>query len=1017
MKRGLILIWAICCTLIHLWGQEERPAIDNDHVPTSHPIRKTYAVGQIDISSGVSPAGARTYSVPIAAYPGARGLNPNLALSYNSQKGNGLLGVGWSLSGLSDIHRIPHAVYYDGDAEPVGMDRDDAFMLDDMRLVQAVTDTYLTVQGYIRVKPHYSGEILQYFEASYPDGRTGIFGYKDNTENQLYYPLTELSDPWGNSITYQYAYDYSDLHYRIQEISYNGASIEFGYETVRRIDPVKFYFGGQEITEEYRLKTITCRFGTQETGKYMLSYENASHLTGSPSLLSEISYEAEGKRFNPLAFYYGSGKEELSYATEETSFPEVWHGGNEADAAQIVVAHAMGGNGEDLIASYPGKAPYIADHTAGLECFRNGFGSSDYIQTYGKTGRTSYPCGNGFAALLSADITGRGRDFLVKVNNEVVDKQYDQVTFTIYNGGIGSADFPYSTLTRTFRFPTVHTSSKGVRSIQPKFYYPGDFDGDGRMEILAVSLHQPFGNTGLPSVCYVFDLENNKILYQGNLLQYHIALPGEGQDMEELLANSDEISVSDTDGDGKSEIHHKSVDGKTNTYVFNASGTSWTARRMDFQTPPGVSDMDLSVNGDFNADGLADRFYYNREQKSNGRPIVYIMYSTGDGSTALQNLTLPMFKTGSSDGTYSFRYMPADVNGDGATDLIECADDEFHILLSNPYKKTFTLYKSICPSHDKRHAVLPANVQTKDGYPTELVSIDGERVIKYSFQRNDAKECLVTGMANSFGVVERTEYAMMDEEGKARGIYQYGYEADYPYLYAYGKQPLVAISETYVNGQQVDGKHYYYEGGINHLTGKGFCGFTKTRTVNFKGHLHEQEYVPQEYGTLEYEYNEDGYECYYYYNIVEHSNRMVEVNLKEKEVYDNITETKTDYLFDDYELGYPATEEIEFDDNSTRITETAYVPVSTGYELAKARVRDGDSVNVCALLAAIPSGQEYILGRPQEQTVTSTTEDGKSVTRRTTYPQWSHDKVQSERTYLGGETLHDYQFDNQGNQT
>ena len=67
------------------------------------------------------------------------------------------------------------AVYYDGDAEPVGMDRDDAFMLDDMRLVQAVTDTYLTVQGYIRVKPHYSGEILQYFEASYPDGRTGIF--------------------------------------------------------------------------------------------------------------------------------------------------------------------------------------------------------------------------------------------------------------------------------------------------------------------------------------------------------------------------------------------------------------------------------------------------------------------------------------------------------------------------------------------------------------------------------------------------------------------------------------------------------------------------------------------------------------------------------------------------------------------------------------------------------------------------------------------------------------------------
>ena len=110
------------------------------------------------------------------------------------------------------------------------MNRNDAFMLDGLRLLRVDSVTFLTEQGYIHAKTHYAGDVLQYFDVCYPDGKIAVFGYKDNTENQLYYPLTELSDLWGNTITYQYSFNYEHNHYQVQKINYNGASVEFGYE-------------------------------------------------------------------------------------------------------------------------------------------------------------------------------------------------------------------------------------------------------------------------------------------------------------------------------------------------------------------------------------------------------------------------------------------------------------------------------------------------------------------------------------------------------------------------------------------------------------------------------------------------------------------------------------------------------------------------------------------------------------------------------------------------------------------
>src|SRR4030042_6055999 len=59
----------------------------------------------MDVNIGISSnTGAANASIPIEVPPGRNGVAPNLALSYNSNMGNGWIGGGWSL-GLGEIQR------------------------------------------------------------------------------------------------------------------------------------------------------------------------------------------------------------------------------------------------------------------------------------------------------------------------------------------------------------------------------------------------------------------------------------------------------------------------------------------------------------------------------------------------------------------------------------------------------------------------------------------------------------------------------------------------------------------------------------------------------------------------------------------------------------------------------------------------------------------------------------------------------------------------------------------------
>ncbi len=92
-------------------------------------------VGTVTGSFAVSPTGEATYTIPLVVPPGAAGMQPTLAITYDSAAGDGLLGMGFSLSGLSAVTRCPRSVAQDGRIRAVRDDAEDALCLDGARLV------------------------------------------------------------------------------------------------------------------------------------------------------------------------------------------------------------------------------------------------------------------------------------------------------------------------------------------------------------------------------------------------------------------------------------------------------------------------------------------------------------------------------------------------------------------------------------------------------------------------------------------------------------------------------------------------------------------------------------------------------------------------------------------------------------------------------------------------------------------------------------------------------------------
>jgi hypothetical protein len=99
------------------------------------PGAKTVPAGSIPGTFSITSTGEATYVMPLVTVPGRAGVEPALALTYDSAAGDGVLGAGFSLAGLSAITRCPSNLAQDGEIRDVRYDAANKLCLDGKRLV------------------------------------------------------------------------------------------------------------------------------------------------------------------------------------------------------------------------------------------------------------------------------------------------------------------------------------------------------------------------------------------------------------------------------------------------------------------------------------------------------------------------------------------------------------------------------------------------------------------------------------------------------------------------------------------------------------------------------------------------------------------------------------------------------------------------------------------------------------------------------------------------------------------
>ncbi|MFH1016676.1 MAG: RHS repeat-associated core domain-containing protein [Pseudomonadota bacterium] len=259
---------------------------DNPASRGSDPVLGTDSAKAITQPGTVEESvGAYTHSIPIGV-PAYHGMEPKLTFSYSSGSRNGLMGVGWDLSGFGTIERA---------SKVLGSPRyesSDIFLLDGQQLIRCTStnaeygpichyadagrlgDYFSTeFQSYLRIVKTESSnqwQVTQTNGTRLTYGPVLTVGSTSSFASTFRWGLQRAEDPHGNTVDYRWWCEPGGECYP-DSVTYNGTSVKFYYEG-NRPDRESFATGVSLAPMSYRLRFAEVRAGGGLRNVYDIAY-------------------------------------------------------------------------------------------------------------------------------------------------------------------------------------------------------------------------------------------------------------------------------------------------------------------------------------------------------------------------------------------------------------------------------------------------------------------------------------------------------------------------------------------------------------------------------------------------------------------------------------------------------------------------------------------------------------------------------------------------------------------------
>jgi hypothetical protein len=753
-------------------------------------LAQTTVAGFTPGSFRVTEGGAGEYRIPIRVPPGIAGMEPRLALAYNSQVGNGLAGVGWNLEGLSAVTRCARTMAQDGVRGGVNYDANDRYCLDGQRLI-AVSGSYGADGTEYRTERESFSKVASYGTAGNGPAwfkvwtKAGqILEYGNTADSRLeaqgkssvrVWAISKTADTKGNYFTVTYTEDSTNGEHYPSRIDYSASATAPASNSVRfvleaRTDSPSLYAGGSLVKRIQRLAKVQSFLGETLVREYRLTYE-MSPGTSRSRVTAIQECDAGNACIAPVTFAWAAGATGFGSRTS-TENGGNWPVGN-------YKRHALDVNGD-------GKADLllIADDEAVVYTYL-----ADGLGSFASSAVVTDLNGNGWSASAYprrfADVNGDGRVDLVLILE-----------------GEAQAHVFLGTESGAFVAAPVHTDVGGngwTASFYPRYLH--DVNGDGRADLVLMRDDE--------AVVYAF-LANG----DGSFSQTPVVSDLEGNGW---TASAYPRRFGDANGDGIVDII-LILTSEAEAHVFLGNGDgSFTTRVITDVNGSGYSAYFTRYLEDVNGDGIVDFILIADEEVE-----VIVFLGKGDGSFVSAPLASDINGSGWSASAYPRRF--ADVNGDGMKDLVLLLEHESdgHAFLSRG-DGSFSLAPISVAS--------PSTGWTQEGYrrfvddftgdgKSEMMLVHTVEVAAHVWKMATPIDA-ITAFTDSLGAAVTVVYKPMTDSS----VYTKDATAAYPVLDLKVPSPLVAShSRSNGAGGQIVVSSLYGGAKSSH-DGRGYLGF------------------------------------------------------------------------------------------------------------------------------------------------------------------------------------------------